>query len=190
MPAVVSTSECQHIVDRNLLSKAQCLESHKLQSLARGVSGTYMNIRQSLELVEVYVPPLVPSYGSSSNSSSGLSPFDEDDETEDDEDEEEDKNKQNPGQLDEEDKGNAPWIITRNPNAYTSLLINKTPEIISRRESLFFRHDFNLGRPSSDFSTAQTLLSHFCKAVKVIFQIFFIHIHSCPRLFNVYESLY
>lgn len=199
MPAVMSSSECEHIVDRNLLSKVRCSETHRLRSLARGVSGAYMSIRQNLELVSVYVPPLLPSFGSrndSSYSSGGLSPFEEEDDRGDDygdgttgDEDRETKNKQKTGQV-EEQAGNSAWIITRNPDAYISSLINKASESISRREALLFRHDYNLGHGQHDYNSAKNALLNFCSSIKVKGEstLAVVYIHMLPSLVKAFPT--
>lgn len=169
MPAVESTSSCQHVVDRNLLSGVYCTESHRLRSLARGAAGAYMSIRQNLVLTSVYSPPgadnATDSVGGTDRSGSSFdSSFDEDENDDADEEEKEEKNVSGRGG---DDEGNAPWIIRQEPDDYTATLLNVNSRKISRRESLLFRHDYNLGQSRTDYDTARNALLKFCSSIKV-----------------------
>ncbi|XP_035714329.1 uncharacterized protein LOC110858253 isoform X2 [Folsomia candida] len=168
MPAVESTSSCQHVVDRNLLSGVYCTESHRLRSLARGAAGAYMSIRQNLVLTSVYSPPgadnATDSVGGTDRSGSSFdSSFDEDENDDADEEEKEEKNVSGRGG---DDEGNAPWIIRQEPDDYTATLLNVNSRKISRRESLLFRHDYNLGQSRTDYDTARNALLKFCSSIK------------------------
>lgn len=56
MPAVSSTADCEHVVDRNLVAGVRCSETHRLKSLARGAGGAQTQIFQTLDLISIYNP--------------------------------------------------------------------------------------------------------------------------------------
>lgn len=163
MPAVESTSSCRHVVDRNILSGVQCTESHRLRSLARGAAGAYMNIVQNLELSSVYSPPLLVNNTTETRVGNGggsfASSFDEEEE------QDEEKLAETPGHEDQQ-QGSVPWIITQEPDDYITTLLSMSV-MISKRESLLFRHDYNLGQSRTGYDTARNALSNFCSSVRV-----------------------
>lgn len=165
MPAMVSTSFCEQVVDRNLVSGVQCSETHHLQPLARGASGAHMNIQQNLNLISVYIPSIVSASNATGVDESDFTSFDD----EEDEEEEEDAEKKEGEHIGQEDQlASYPWIIARDPDEYIATLINKIPESISRRESLLFRHEYNLGHMLNDYNTARGVLTNFCTSMKVV----------------------
>jgi hypothetical protein len=165
MPGVESSSSCQQIIDRNILSNVRCTESHRLRWLARGAAGAYMTMVQSLELKSVFSPPQVVQNTTTEDSGrSFASSFDDDDEDEDDEEEE---IPELSGQVHKDPHDNAPWIIIQEVDDYITTLLDKTPLKITKRENMFFQHDYNRGKSRTKYDTASIALSNFCSSIRV-----------------------
>ena len=140
MPAVSSTSECQHVVDRNLVAGIRCRETHRLQSLARGGAGAYTRIFQTLDLVSIYDPSASrPQYTEAGETESGT------------------------GENDEE---SLPAVSHTLHPIFTDV-ISRTQMDVVKRESLQFRHDLRQARAPNDYTTAKDALQKFCSSMKV-----------------------
>ena len=166
MPAVASTSECLQIVDRNLISKVTCSETHRLRTLARGVAGVVNNIQQTLELVSIYDPNYVPAESQTKRegfeSEDSPAPHSSDG----------DGHGQGSTAIDEDEtETNLPPISTTLPPIFAQLVSNYNPEIVFQRESLHFKHDYNMDPSTTgtanDLQAGRKALEDFCSSVKV-----------------------
>lgn len=164
MPAVESLSECNQVVDRNLIVEVQCRETHRLKPLSNGISGVDASISQHLDLITAYLPKNETGDGTGSpdqDSDNGDSGFgmDFDEEEEDEE-----------GKLEEEvvtTENAGTFLILFQAYPYMEEMMGKEKVEISRRESLFFQHEYHPGSTTHQYNEATTLLTKFCHAVKV-----------------------
>lgn len=175
MPAVASTSECHQIIDRNLIAKIQCSETHRLKTLARGLAGVVSNIQQSFELTTIYDPNYVPPEEKSAGNDDLLLESTTTITTSDNNKQDKDSSSSGGGnpKVEEEVESNLPPISTELPPLFSDLLINYGPEKVLKRESLHFKHDYSfhnslpLSASANDLTAGRKALQNFCNALKV-----------------------
>ncbi|CAG7726200.1 unnamed protein product [Allacma fusca] len=164
MPAVSSVSQCEQVVDRNLLSAISCEESHQLKSLSRGAAGVVTRILQKLDLITVFTPERTPPLNGTSDGGEGEGEGGEGGEGEGGEVETE------VDPIDEDPTGMSFNVMTvRSLPANLALVISReTGGEIHKRDSLLFENRYGVLGPTSsnDLQTAKKALSDFCLSVK------------------------
>jgi len=155
MPLVSSQTECEYVIDQNLISTADCVETHKVSPTARGGPGTTTTeIQQHLKMISVFEPVDLEALKSAKTS------VEEDDWG--------GKMSDNKQVNDEEDT-----ILPEPVEPISAEVISTALENITRRESLIFRHDeyhnHHLGQTPNDYEAAKMALSRFCGPLKVWF---------------------